>query len=262
MPLQLRNSALTLAAVLCAACANDTPVVDMKGQCADANGGEVCTYARVQADHVMEAGAMVPLTAIENAKAGVESMDWPPKTVMTSVLPEVATKQSGLTELTMYWESTGHPPTPYMVPHFDFHFYIVPPADIAAIDCKDESKPTALPQGYSLPDQDLPPEMQKMMGVEKLVGICVPGMGMHSLPTTELQSTRPFNGTMVIGYYHAKPIFIEPMISKSMLLLKQSFTLPIPEIPGLTTVHPTAFHADFDAATQSYHFRFTDFKGA
>jgi hypothetical protein len=50
-------------------------------------------------------------------------------------------------------------------------------------------------------------------------------MGMHSLLTSELESTDTFRGSMVIGYYHGTPIFIEPMLTRSLLLEKRSFDL-------------------------------------
>ena len=52
-------------------------------------------------------------------------------------LPESAQRQSGLTHFTMFWEAYGHPPAPYLTPHFDFHFYTIPSAERAAIDCAD-----------------------------------------------------------------------------------------------------------------------------
>jgi hypothetical protein len=84
-------------------------------------------------------------------------------------------------------------------------------------------------------------------------------MGMHSLPTAEMESKDAFRGSMVVGYYHGKAIFIEPMLSKTMLMEKKSFDLPVPSIPGLTAAHPTKFHAEYDAAQQSYRFVFSAF---
>ena len=243
-----------------AACANETPLVETKGDCADVYTGKVCTYAVAQGENVVTAGAVISLAAIENSPAGHEHMDWPPKALLTTQLPEQGTKASGLVEMNMYWEGKGHPPAPYMIPHYDFHFYLIPDADVKAIDCKDTTKPAALAAGYALPDIDLPPADQKMMGFEKLVGICVPQMGMHSLLQSEIESTTPFRGTMVIGYYHGKPIFIEPMISRDMLLEKKSFTLPVPEIPGLTGPHPTSFNATYDAVSNAYKFEWGGFK--
>jgi hypothetical protein len=160
----------------------------------------------------------------------------------------------------MFWEAMGHPPTPYMTPHFDFHFYTIPAAERSAIDCSDTSKPSELPAGYALPDEPLPPEMVKLTGVSTLVGVCVPQMGMHSLLATELQSQTTFRGSMVIGYYHGKAIFIEPMISRAMLLEKRSFDLPIPSIPGVSGTYPRVFHAEYDADQNVYHFAFSDFR--
>jgi hypothetical protein len=68
-----------------------------------------------------------------------------------------------------------------------------------------------------------------------------------------------FHGDMVVGYYGAKPIFIEPMLTKAMLMEKKSFDLPIPTIPGLTSVYPRTFHAEWDDKGQSYRFVFSGF---
>jgi hypothetical protein len=244
------------------ACANDSALVELKGACQPAFKADVCTWAKTQGKNLVEVGAVVPLASIENAPAGPGSMDWPPVADAAIDLPEAARQPSGFTHLTVYWEPTGHPPGPYLTPHFDFHFYTITPAELATIDCKDEGKPTALPAGYSLNDEKLPPDMAKMIGVSTLVGLCIPKMGMHSLLTSEMESKEVFRGSMVIGYYHGKPVFIEPMLTKAMLLEKKSFDLPVPDVPGLAGPHPTKFHADYDAAKQSYRFIFSDFKPA
>jgi hypothetical protein len=66
---------------------------------------------------------------------------------------------------------------------------------------------------------------------------------------------------MVIGYYQGKPIFIEPMITKTMLLEQKAFDLPIPSIPGLTGNSPRTFRAEFDSAQKAYRFVFSNFGG-
>lgn len=149
-----------------------------------------------------------------------------------------------------------------MTPHFDFHFYTITPAERTAIDCSNLAKPAALPAAYGMVDVPLPPDMAKMMGVSTLVGLCVPHMGMHSLLAAEMESKEPFKGSMVIGYYGGKPIFIEPMLTKTMLMEKKSFDLPVPTVPGLAGAQPTKFHAEFDASKQSYRFIFSAFTPA
>lgn len=254
---QRTSSALLLALAL-VGCRTVEPILDVAGSCADVNQGQVCVSAKTQGTAILEVGLTVPMASIENAPAEVP-MAWPPATAAMLDLPADVQQLAGLTHFTMYWEPGGHPPAPFMQPHFDFHFYMVPTADRMAIDCKDLSKPTELPATYALPDIELPPDMAKMLGGPALIGLCVPQMGMHSLPAAELDGTQPFTGDMVIGYYKAKPIFVEPMLTKAMLMEQRSFDLTIPTIPGLVGPHPTKFHAEFDAAKREYRFAFSGF---
>ena len=247
---------VAVSVVTLCACATEVPVVEQSGECSDAFGAQVCTWAKVQGSTVVEVGATVPLASIENAPKEA-AMAWPPTTVATANLPESVRESSGLTHLTMYWEPMGHAPATYMVPHFDFHFYLIPSADRLTIDCSDLNKPASLPAAYSLPDETLPDEVAAMIGVKTLVGICVPEMGMHALPTAELSSETPFRGTMVVGYYHGAPVFLEPMLSQAMLLERQSFDLAIPAVPGLEGAHPTMFRAEYDAGTDAFRFVFS-----
>ena len=248
---------VVLLATATASCASDAPLVDVQGSCADVHGAQVCTWARMHGNSLVEAGALVPIASIENAPEH-GPMTWPPAIAATLELPQSVRQQSGLVELTVFWESMGHPPGPYLTPHFDFHFYTIPAAEREAIDCTDLSKPAALPAAYGLPDVDLPPDMAKLTGLPTLVGLCVPTMGMHSLLVSEMESQDTFRGTMVVGYYRGKPIFIEPMVTRAMLMERKSFDLAIPSVPGMGA-HPTKFRAEYDAAQNAYRFTFSGF---
>lgn len=239
------------------ACAADEPVVEAAGSCADANGAELCTWASTQGRTTIEAGATIPLASIENAPSEAP-MAWPPAT--TVVVAMAATNASGgFDHMTMYWEPMGHTPRAYQVPHFDFHFYLIPEERRLAIDCANTVKPPTIPAGYVLPDEQLPPEVAEMIGVETLVGICVPEMGMHAVRASDVESDDPFEDTMVVGYYGAEPIFIEPMISQVRLLRRQSFEIPVPAVAGLEGRQPTAFRADYDAEADAYRFTFAGY---
>ena len=248
----------TALAVLLFGCAKDEALVDVKGACADAHKAQVCTYAKMKGATLVEAGFVIPMASIENAPVHAE-MTWPPKADAVIAFPDAVTKQGGVHQLTFYWESDGHPPGAFLTPHFDFHFTTVSAAEMAAMDCKDLTKPAALPAAYGLPDVPLPPDMAKMTGVPSLIGLCVPQMGMHAILTSEIDRKDAFDGTMVIGYYKGKVVFIEPMIAKSMLMKMRSFDLPIPDMPGFTSAHPTRFHAEWDATGKSYRFTLTGF---
>jgi len=236
-PLQYLSAAATAALLLgLAGCAKPRMV---QGEC-----------------HAVNGTATVPLPMVENAPDEAP-MEWPPVPAAVLRLPEVVSANTGFDELTVFWEPHGHPPGPYLTPHFDFHFYSISGANVQAIDCADSTKPAQLAAGYELPDVTIEP-------IGDLVGLCVPGMGMHALPAAELASTAPFEKTMVLGYYAGQPIFVEPMITSAALLERHSFTLDIPEIPGgaANVRYPKKFSADYDAVAHTYTFRFSDFTPA
>jgi hypothetical protein len=233
---------------------------EVAGECEDAYGADICTWATMEGDAVLEVGATIPLASIEGAP-GDAPFVWPPHTEAAVNLPEAARKQNGMTHLTFLWEAMGHPPQTFLVPHFDFHFYLIPPDERLAIDCSRLSKPTDLPAGYSMPDEQLPPELAEITGTDTLVGVCVPEMGMHALVTAELESPDPFDGTLVVGYYEERPIFLEPMISRALLLNRRSFDLTVPAVPGLQGQQPTVFRAEYDAEQDAYRFAFSGFSG-
>ena len=222
----------------------------IKGPCGSVFGVKVCTSYRTQAGKVTEFTFSVPVAAIEKAPANVP-MVWPPKADVNVPFAPVVTEQTGFRFANIYWEAGGHPPAVYMVPHFDFHFYFAPEQSVEGIDCKDTSKPRVLPAGYALPDVNVP-----MVG--ELVGVCVPAMGMHAVPEADLKTKAPWKGSMLVGYYSGKPLFIEPMVTRALLLRKQSFSLAVPEIePAPHVRYPKRFRADYVAASKTYNFTFS-----
>jgi len=233
--------------------ADEAPVSVVEGACGDVHGAEVCTWAEVEADRVVRFGANVPIASVENAPAEAE-MTWPPTVAASIPLPAMAQDQLGVQSVKIYWEAHGHPPGPYLVPHFDFHFYTITPDETDAIDCSNLTKPATPPTGYALPDVEIP-------DIGMLVGLCVPMMGMHALLQTEIESEDTFKGTMVIGYYEEQPIFYEPMITKELLMERQTFSLDFPSVPGDQpgVTLPTRFEAEYDEAASAYRFVFSGF---
>lgn len=243
-----------LVAVLVAACAGRTPeIAELRGECGTVYGAEICTWGEQAGGQVVGFGATIPVALVDNAPEDIH-MQWPPVADAVLALPAEVQAATGFSHLTIFWEAHGHPPGPYLTPHFDFHFYRIAPAAMEAIDCTDPSKPAELPAGYVLPDVSEP-------GLGDLIGICVPKMGMHSLPASEMEGEAVFAKTMVVGYWKAEPIFIEPMIAAATLRARQSFTVRPPAIPGATG-YPTGFEATWDEASQSYRFAFSGSGGA
>jgi len=221
--------------------------------CATVLGSEVCTWVVMEGGNAAELSATIPLELVEAVPTDVE-MVWPPQQLATVALPAEARDALGIDHLAINWEAHGHPPASFMTQHFDFHFYNLTEAEVRAIDCSDESKPSELPARYTLPDIDVP-------GMGTLVGLCVPNMGMHAMPAAKVHETHPFEASMMLGYYGAEPIFFEPMVSRDLLLGKSDFSLPIPEVSGLPAGvrYPREFHAVYDADEAQYRLIFTRF---
>jgi hypothetical protein len=249
----MRVGLVSLAAGLAlAGCSNNTPQL-VQGDCHDMNGANVCVWGETTGKTLTSFGATIPLAAISNAPDSVP-MVWPPVADVTLPLPAEVTSATGFTAATFYWEPDGHPPAPYLTPHFDFHFYTIPVAAIDSITCADTTKPAELPTGYELPDVAIP-------GMGTLVGLCVPKMGMHSLLASEANGSSLFQHDIIIGYDHQHPIFVEPMISKATLMAQQTFSDEVPTVPnGQAGVHyPTHFEATWDSTAKAYKFTFTGF---
>jgi hypothetical protein len=223
----------------------------VQGECKSVNGADLCTWGKMSGNTLVSFGATIPVKYVEGSPAEAP-MAWPPKADAIVALPAEVASAVGFTTMTVYWEPHGHPPGPYLTPHYDFHFYNIAAADVAKIDCADSTKPATLPAAYELPDVTIP-----QLGT--LVGICVPGMGMHSLPGAELHAATLFEKTMVVGYYHKSPIFLEPMIGRATLMARRTFTVDQPSVPGQSANvrNPAQFEARFDSTAQAYQFTFT-----
>ena len=246
----LAGAALAVLVIGLVACSKRQVV---QGECRPVHGADVCVWGERTGNTLLAFGATVPVGSVENAPADAP-MVWPPVVAATIPLPEVVKSATGFDNLTVFWEAHGHPPGPYLVPHFDFHFNTIP---VGAIDCADSTKPGRLPAAYELPDISIP-----QLG--NLIGLCVPGMGMHALLGAELNAPTVFQKTMVVGYYRGQPIFVEPMITRATLLERRSFLLNIPDVPDWPTNarYPTRFRADYDSTAQAYKFVFSDFTAA
>ncbi|GAA4445847.1 DUF5602 domain-containing protein [Nibrella saemangeumensis] len=146
----------------------------------------------------------------------------------------------------MDWNPDGHEPEfLYGVPHFDFHFYMIPSQDREAIpglpgDMMDPNPPAPqyLPAGYiQTPGR-------------------VPAMGTHWVDPTspEFQQPGGFTRTMIYGSYNSEVIFIEPMITLDYLLngAKGNFDIKQPAAFPQTGEYPTQYSIRYDSQSKDY----------
>ncbi len=149
--------------------------------------------------------------------------------------------------LLLNWNPQGHePPEIYGLPHFDVHFYMISDAarnaitpDDPAFNDKAAKRPT---------DAYIPAGYVQTPGA-------VPRMGAHWIdPTSPEFNGQVFTRTFIHGFYDAKLIFFEPMITKAFLESKPNFSenLKLPaayEKPGF---YPTRYSVKHDAANKEY----------
>jgi hypothetical protein len=168
------------------------------------------------------------------------------------------------------WNPEGHiPEGVYDVPHFDFHFYIVPHAEVEAIRREDPSfaaKANNLPKGDFVPPHYIVPAPP---GVEP-AALTEPRMGLHweDMRDPQLQKLlgnpdayQPFTKTMIYGSWDGSITFIEPMITREYLLRRTNETIPIPQParypkPGW---YPGAYRISYDANAKEYRVAIVDF---
>ena len=144
------------------------------------------------------------------------------------------------------WVPTGHEPTPYLVPHFDVHFYMISGQARNAITPADPAYATKL--ALQPPANFLPAGYVMDMGM--------PRMGMHWLdPASPELSGQPFTSTYLYGSYDGKINFVEPMIAKSYLDSKPALAVrpvKLPQQSWTTGYQATAYSTVFDATKKEY----------
>jgi len=117
------------------------------------------------------------------------------------------------------WNAEGHPPAPWSVPHFDFHFYIADHNEIAMIriggctffiNCDD----------LKLALQPVPAEFVAADHVNVKAAVSQMGNHLIDVRTPELANPpkRGFTHSWIYGANKGRIIFYEPMITLSYLL--------------------------------------------
>ncbi len=112
------------------------------------------------------------------------------------------------THVLMDWNPQGHvPPGIYDVPHFDFHFYIIPNDERLNIEADDLAEFANAPA-----QQYVPPLYLQIPGGE-------PQMGAHWIDLLAPEfNNGSFTKTFIWGSYDGSFIFWEPMVTRAYLL--------------------------------------------
>jgi len=169
------------------------------------------------------------------------------------------------------WNPAGHEPTAiYGLPHFDFHFYTVPPGFREAIV---PTEPDFAVKAASLPPAEFRPpfyvDNATAAGLPAAL-VTVPRMGLHwvDVRSPELQAAlgnpggfRPFTTTFFLGSWDGRFIFGEPMITRAYLLAKRDADagardeiIPIPTPAEVLPAgyYPTAYRIAYDSRAHEF----------
>jgi hypothetical protein len=206
-------------------------------------GATVESFGRLDSNgKVVAAGITVPVKAFEDAPA-----DAPFQDDLVLELPKEVQEQTFVNHLRVNWLANGHGPKPYGAAHFDLHFHRGSKADVEdQIDCRDKRAFPAevLPEGYKKPE------------------LCVSAMGFHSWPLADL-SASTWPGSIILGHYAQKLVFIEPMVAKATFVARKDFeyTVAKPETAGdVETLYPTTFKAKYEKTGDKYVFELGTFE--
>lgn len=225
------------------------------GESTTVAGGTISTWARVNgAGKVIWVGITIPLSLVENQPLPGTG---PARAIAVLNYPPVVQQTTYFNHVELHSQDHGHPTNPryltpnrYSVAHFDLHYYSIPVVDVWPI-------PLALPPLPNVPAERLPagyaqPEPS------------VPQMGRHCASLSEFTAIGPLDATMIAGFLPDASAmhFIEPMVSRDVLLVRENFTLPVP-MPaalGWATQYPTEFVAFYDKDADAYHIVFKGFE--
>jgi hypothetical protein len=154
---------------------------------------------------------------------------------------------TGFNHIGLNWNPKGHDPEGvYKVPHFDFHFYMISPAERERITARgDDVERCRKP----MPAEFIPAGYIQAPGAEE------PGMGTHWVePGSHEFHGKAFTHTFIYGSYDGRMIFAEPMITKAFLETKPDITVPVKvaakyQKPGY---YPTQYSIQYRPDTREY----------
>ncbi|HVX40425.1 MAG TPA: DUF5602 domain-containing protein [Gemmatimonadaceae bacterium] len=206
-PGRLTIPALLAVAALVGACSSDTgpdSSLELSGASVNIGNGSAHTYVVTSPSGASTIGVSFTPTALDGLPSTDAMWDLP--------LP-TGTALPPWDHVTINWNAQGHPPQPYMLPHFDFHFYVVSPAQQAAVQPG--------PDTVTVPAANVPQDY--VSGVD-----AVPDMGVHWIDTTSAElHGHTFDHTLIYGFYHGGMMFIEPMITRAFLASHPDVTVPV-----------------------------------
>lgn len=229
-----RLAALSLATLVSlTACSSDTAPGtphELRGAAVTVGNGSAYTFVQNGTSGTASIGVALTPSALQGLPSTDAMWDLP--------LPSGA-DVAPFDHVMINWNAQGHPPGPYMVPHFDFHFYTITPSSQSAI--------AAGPDTMTVPSAYVPADY--VSGV-----MAVPDMGVHWIDSTAAElHGQPFDRTFIYGFYHGGLVFEEPMVTLAMLSSQPNVSASVkqPQAFAKPGRYPTTYSVRYDAATNT-----------
>jgi len=187
-------------------------------------------------------------------------------------LPMPAQNPTPFKTIMLNWNPNGHElPGVYDVPHFDFHFYMITPDEVKAIDPAVQGMQQYLAKSANLPGGALVPPFHVALAAPGQPVVAVPQMGVHwsDVRSPELQrlfgndaAWRPFAATFIYGSWDGEYVFAEPMITRDFILSKKEATaaaerdefipISVPNAYAKPGYYPAGYRIAWDAEAKEY----------
>lgn len=152
---------------------------------------------------------------------------------------------SNFTYAGINWNPLGHDPDGvWTIPHFDFHFYFAPEADVMQIGFVG-GVPTVLPATYSIPSEMMPEGYADETTLGFPIRPVIPAMGEHLVDASNLPASAAPPHTYIYGVYDfdgdgvGELHFGEPMITEAFFQNMADGDKVLREV-GLPQVFPEA----------------------
>lgn len=207
------------------------------GESTTLGDGEIHTWAQLDA-------AGDPISIGVTFTEGMLS-ELPGPRMISLAMPEEA-RTTLFTHVLFDWNPSGHAPSGiYTTPHFDFHFYMIPDEERAAIRL---GLDRVLLEGQYVPQDYL------YDGSTQL-GVAVAQMGVHWHDAEAAEwNDQDFTRTLIYGSYRGQMIFIEPMITKAYFESKPDVTeeIKLPEAYQRSGYYPQRYGIRYDSDRGEY----------
>jgi hypothetical protein len=225
--------------------------------------GRARTYIVIEDGLPTEIGVALTEAALRGLPAGHDDDDGTHSGHIAYLLPMHPQNPTPYQFAELDWNPHGHEPMQiYGVPHFDFHFYTISPAERAAIDSAD---PLFVQKARNLPPTEYVPQgyvdAATFLGVPA-EAVIVPQMGLHWIdPKTPELNGAPFTHSFFFGSWDGRVIFGEPMISNAFLATRPDVIAPIaqPEKYSPAGYYPGSYRIYWDAQRKEIRVALIDF---